>query len=572
MREFRLIAILLAAFVMLTTRALPAQGTAPEAIHDADLFFPGDSAYDDTVLGAIRAGKVPPTNAFPMFGADLAAPGQPLGQAAPSSLKTWISTPTLYYDTPASSTDIAPLLTGTSNLNPKTFPEFQHFLNDTPDPLRMEVGMHPTPSLAFRFDMHFNYRRDRLTGRNSSFGWSLNEWLLNLFGSIDFPRKAWVSFAGWDARSGTHAALALGRFSSGMGWSTLYGSLLNPRASWYDQARLSLGGGALRFTAMWATSSAQLNAAEREIQFRRTSDGGSFWDALNDHDFASADLALKLATWHQLEWRPAEWISLGLAEMSMIGGRMPSLDFVLPTLLWHNTYSAGYSNVAAGFNAAITPLPGLLVSGEFLVDDIRSYDEPSYAKPDSFAWNSSARWTMTPSTGFSVDAGAEYQHVDRWTYVRWQPYLAMYQRQTLTGGGYNYDQSLGAPWGPDHDAVGLYARASWKRGPTIRASYEFIRKGPIHQGMAAQFKIDDKWTWIPVYYDYDRYAGAGALDAIFARPDEYRNLVSLSCTVPVLPWLDARLRSTWGRYLNFGNEAGASRDLLLLYAGIVARL
>jgi hypothetical protein len=75
--------------------------------------------------------------------------------------------------------------------------------------------------------------------------------------------------------------------------------------------------------------------------------------------------------------------------------------------------------------------------------------------------------------------------------------------------------------------------------------------------------------WVPVFYDYDKYAGAGALAAILARPDEYRHLISLSGTQPLSKGFELKLSATLGFYRNFGNAAGASEFMALAYLGIL---
>jgi len=401
-------------------------------------------------LEAIRAGEVPTTNTYPRFGAELyplahgagTLDSESLGKVFyKSGLTASFSSPTLFYDSPAQQGDLASNLLSEPSLNEKFLPEIQHFLKTVPDPAALDLRIYAGQTIAFKLDLFFNYRRDRIVGQSSTVQWDLNQWMGNLFGAAEFPRNAYISV------TGENYGLAIGRFPAGMGWGRLTGSVLNPRASWYDQIRFYLSSGNLRFTSMLATSSAQLSYAEQEIQFRRKTDGSSFWDSLNDHDYAGEDAAIKLANWHQVEWRPAPWISLNFAEMSVIGGRPPSLAFVLPSVLWHSAYAAGYSNVGASLGAAFVPTPGLLISGELFIDDMRSYDEPVIAKPQAFAWSGTARWTKNLSAALGLDLGFEYGHADRWTYLRWNPYLAMYQRQTLTGGYYGLDQFLRRPLG-----------------------------------------------------------------------------------------------------------------------------
>ncbi len=78
--------------------------------------------------------------------------------------------------------------------------------------------------------------------------------------------------------------------------------------------------------------------------------------------------------------------------------------------------------------------------------------------------------------------------------------------------------------------------------------------------------------WVPVFYDYDKYAGTGALAAILARPDEYRHLISLSGNYPLGKGLELKLSTTLGFYQNFGNTAGVAKVMILAYIGILYRI
>jgi len=80
--------------------------------------------------------------------------------------------------------------------------------------------------------------------------------------------------------------------------------------------------------------------------------------------------------------------------------------------------------------------------------------------------------------------------------------------------------------------------------------------------------IDDEEAWIPIYYDYDLYAGEGALAAILARPDEIRHILSFDGRLPLAKGLTAVLKASLGWYRNYGNVAGESETLFLLYAGL----
>ncbi len=313
-----------------------------------------------------------------------------------------------------------------------------------------------------------------------------------------FPGTAYASWAG------EHVSLAAGRFRTGIGFgeSNLF---LNGKAPWYDHLEWSFWLGRFRFFSLWGSSSSQLNATEYAVQ-------GVDWDTLDNHDASTASVtAIKLFSYHYLEFSPLDWLGLGLGEMQMLGGKVPELAHLLPLSFWHNTYSAGSSNVMLLATAWSVPLPGLLVRGEFVMDDSKAPSEHGTAKPNCWGWEAGLTWVLPARpAGWMLTLDAEYSHADKWTYARWQPYLTMYQRQTLTGGWNGLDVPLGHPDGGDVDKVSLRFVARAQSGRRFELGYAWTMKGPVYLGMITTVGADP----VPVYYDFDDWAGDGALDAL----------------------------------------------------------
>ena len=96
-------------------------------------------------------------------------------------------------------------------------------------------------------------------------------------------------------------------------------------------------------------------------------------------------------------------------------------------MYWHNTYTAGVSNVILHVDAWGVPVDGLLLRGEFLMDDTKSAaEQDAESKPNSWAWQLGATWVLPLSSrDWKVAVEAEYSHVDTWTYNRWQPWLVI---------------------------------------------------------------------------------------------------------------------------------------------------
>ncbi len=148
---------------------------ADSPIHAADLFFPGDDEYDRAFSAAIREGRVPKTNVFPLFGSELGASLSTEGAKALSGIVFRASTPTLYYDSPAEQKDLATSLLDDPNLDIEAFPEIMHFWQTLPDVLALGLNLYPSASIAFNIDISFNYRRDKIVGQSSPFQWDIDD-------------------------------------------------------------------------------------------------------------------------------------------------------------------------------------------------------------------------------------------------------------------------------------------------------------------------------------------------------------------------------------------------------------
>ncbi len=140
--------------------------------------------------------------------------------------------------------------------------------------------------MAFKLNLFFNYRRDKIIGQSSTFQWALAQWLSNLLGAAEFPSKAYLAWAG------DNFGIAAGRFPAGMGWGRLSaplsipGLLVRPSTAVFRRRKATVQ----RHVGQQFGAAFE---AESEIQFRRKADGSSFWDSLNDHDLAANDQAIK---------------------------------------------------------------------------------------------------------------------------------------------------------------------------------------------------------------------------------------------------------------------------------------
>jgi len=369
---------------------------------------------------------------------------------------------------------------------------------------------------------------------------------------------------GYLAWSGNNLTLAAGRLETGIGLGKT-NIMLNGRARWYDKMQFSWWSDRFRLFSLWGTSSSFLDDKEYAIQtYSALSDDDTSWgwDTVNNHDAATqTTVPLKLFSYHRVEFKPFARIGFGFTEMQLVGGKAPDLTNLLPTVFWHNTYSAGVSNVMLQADVWAVPLAGILVYGEFLMDDSKAPSETGAAKPNCWGWELGAAYVLpVASRNWRYSLAAEYNHIDKWTYNRWQPYLTMYQRQMTTGGWNGFDIPLGHPEGGDVDQGGLSLTALSRDGKRIEIGYAYINNGPVYLGMTSdeEYPVPGSATdmIIPVYYDYDEYAGDGALAALLGKVRKHSHVINLKGAWPLGRRWEAKGEIDFRIILNAGHVAG----------------
>lgn len=380
-----------------------------------------------------------------------------------------------------------------------------------------------------------------------------------------FPEESYLA---WSDR---HVTVAAGRFATGIGLGDA-NILLNGKARWYDQIQFAWWSDRFRFFSFWGTSSSHLNEAEYYVQSYSVQRGSSWgWDTINNHDASTQALSpFKMFTYHRLEFKPSSSLGFGISEMQLVGGKVPDLTNLLPSVIWHNTYTAGVSNVMLHADTWLCPLKGVLVYGEFLMDDGKAPEESKTAKPNSWGWELGATAALPLGLrDWRFALTAEYSHIDRWTYNRWQPYLVMYQRQLITGGNRGFDTPLGHPEGGDVDRIGLRFLALTREGKSFEAGYSFILKGPVYLGMIENNQASTDPAYIPVYYDYDEIVGRDrALDELLGNVRKRTHAFFLEASWP----LSSRCEVEGGidfRYIrNAGHVEGKTATEVIWNAGL----
>ncbi len=403
-------------------------------------------------------------------------------------------------------------------------------------------------------------------------------WRIDSYTNMEFPRESWL------AMTTDHLTVVAGRLKSGIGHGVFGNLFLNGRAPWYDQVQATFHTDAFRMFWLVGTSATFLYPEEAAVQsYGATAPPRAGWDPLNNYDSARFDAPAKTFMYRRFEYAPWPWLVVGLGEMGVVGGKLPDLSQLLPVVAWHNAYAPGSTNVMLGADVSVAPLPGVLVFGELVMDDMTTINEVAESKPTSLGWQLGAQWHTELGAGVSSGLAVEATHVDPWTYARWQPYLVLQQRQILPPGFRFIDVPLGYPWGGDLDQVGVSWTLTGKRGLRVTAAVEEMWRGPIRLGaLTTNVLTDDAGepvtdsfgqpVQVPLYYDLDTHAGAGALAAVLASPREQRTTASLRTELPLLEHLTLLTTVFLSHAEHADNVNGAVATRILLHGGLLLSL
>lgn len=415
--------------------------------------------------------------------------------------------------------------------------------------------------------------------RRFSGGGSYTPWTLESYVNLDFPRQSWA------AATTDHLTLVLGRFKTGIGHGVFGNTFLNGRAPWYDQAQATFFTDWFRMFWMVGTSSSYLFPEEAAVQsFGAAAPPRAGFDPLNNYDSNRFDAPAKTFMVRRFELAPWPWLVLGIGELGVVGGKWPDFSQLLPMVAWHNAYAPGSTNVLMALDAAVTPLPGVLLFGELSVDDIATPYEDAAAKPTSMAWQIGAQWVTALTERLSLEVAVEGTHVDPWTYTRWQPYLVMQQRQILPCGCLAVDVPLGHPWGGDLDTAGVQVELRDLGGLRFTGGLELMARGPVRLGALTDAPVlDDDGAprtdgfgtvvMAPLYYDLDTWAGDGALARFLAEhPRERRATLSLRAEVPLQEHVRLLGQVHLIGFDNADHVAGARALRTMMHAGALFEL
>ncbi len=159
-------------------------------------------------------------------------------------------------------------------------------------------------------------------------------------------------------------------------------------------------------------------------------------------------LAKRYMSGHRLDYQYNDRVEIGVAEWILYGGDAQTLEWKYAnpfTFYYALQYNAkADDNVMFALDAAIRPVDGLRLYGEWVIDDIQ-YESDSN-DPHAVAWLLGLTWYPEQFDG-QLEVHSEYARVNRWAYTHLVP------DNQFTHFGY----AIGHPIGTDADTVRLSA-------------------------------------------------------------------------------------------------------------------
>ena len=361
------------------------------------------------------------------------------------------------------------------------------------------------------------------------------------YSSGDSPREGYISFAS------KHFSAALGRFKSGAGNGIMGNLFQNSLAPYYDQFTFSFYNSFIKYYYMLGMSSYYLTRDEMDYL-----DGNS---AVNPSDLPDKYEPLKMFAFHRIEIAPTDTFTIGIGEMTLVGGKFPDMNMVNPLGVYHNIYESTYHSYYAGIDISWVPAKGHFIFAELLANEIYVKGE---ANTDPTATGAQlGYWFILPlNTVTKHRIALELTHIDAWTYSDLSPYLTMYQRQIQRE--VKFDVPLGYSLGGDLEQLSVIYTAVSKDGIKLNLAFSRLHKGEI------DFELTDLGQGMQM-----RYATR--------RPRKYRS----GPTGIVEKWSSAELLlelpiterialSTMGYYAyiqNFSHESGKNKHLAFFSLG-----
>ena len=252
---------------------------------------------------------------------------------------------------------------------------------------------------------------------------------------LDFnmPYRAFV------ASGGTHWSIQLGRDRMNWGAGTSGNLMLGDNLTYHNMARFTSFGDKFKYT--FVTSFFPHASAYMEVDYE-TDDNDDYKIDINGNlipvyksgqDMVQGDnqgsplVGMNLFMAHRLEWRMfRDKVGFTLTESVVYQSKENTFDLRIlnPAMIFHNNYTRSNSNSLLGLELDYTPIKGLNLYGQVVVDEFSLPGEPVASETES-AYAAAWGYLAGVKSVFPVDrymgyASFEFAYTDPFLYLRYE--------------------------------------------------------------------------------------------------------------------------------------------------------
>ena len=165
---------------------------------------------------------------------------------------------------------------------------------------------------------------------------------------------------------------------------------------------------------------------------------------------------------HRFEILPFDNLRIAISESVIYGGKYPDGRVFNPMYVYHNFYLKDEMNSMASAEIDYVPLPGLLLYGQFVMDQLStSFEQEQYGRdvePNAMGYMAGLEVRLPVGPGY-FSAGYEYVLTTPWLYIREHPLVSYFSTRRIHSearkdvlGDHNYfylNTPLGYSYGSD---------------------------------------------------------------------------------------------------------------------------
>lgn len=374
------------------------------------------------------------------------------------------------------------------------------------------------------------------------------------YDSGDSPNEGYMSFAG------KHMAAVIGRLPGGIGHGIVGNLFQNSRATYYDQISFSFFNRFVKYSYMLGWSSYHLTGAEEKYLNGVDGNNDGVIDPSEPTDILPAInynySPVKMFSFHRLEFAFTDTFTVGIGEMTLVGGKFPDFNMINPFGIFHNIYESTYHSYYAAIDVSWVPARNHFIFAEVLANEIYAPGE-SNTDPTAMGYQLGYWFILPTSTKTKHRIAIELAHLDGWTYSDLTPYLTMYQRQIQRE--ITFDIPLGYAYGGDCQSASLIYTAVAADGIQLDVTAMYMQKGEIGLELENADTADARMP----YTRRNKYKGmpSGTVEHWFAgKADLDLPLIKSRLNLNILAY--------YAYIANFEHKKGNQAHLAFISAGV----